>query len=416
MDRRGFIQSGAVLGLSLPDLLASNTADAKAKALIHVYLPGGMAHQESWDPKPYSPLEYRGPFSAINTNVDGLQFGEVMKDMAKVADKITVIHSMTHGEAAHTRGTHNMFTGYKPSTSVTYPSFGAIVSHQLGNKNNLPAYICVPNTPNPHAGSGYLSPAYGPFGLGSDPATDNFKVRDISLPKGITTDRFMRRRSLLETVDKEFNEIAASKQLDALNSFYQDAYSMIASKEARDAFDLSKESEKTIRRYGDNTAGKRMIMARRLVEAGTRLVTLTYGGWDHHNNILKSFGDRNGPELDRALAALITDLDDRGLLDETLVMVSSEFGRTPKINTNAGRDHWPRVFSVVLAGGGIKRGYVHGSSDAFAVAPDENPTSPMDLAATVYTQLGINPHKRLMAGGGRPIDIVNNGKLIEEII
>ena len=416
MNRRGFIQSGSVFGITLPALLANQAGEAKAKSLIHIYLPGGMATQEAWDPKPFSPLEYRGPFSAIDTNVTGLRFSETMKDMAKVADKITVIHSMTHGEAAHDRGTQNMFTGYKPSPALKYPSFGAVVSHELGARKDMPPYICIPKLPNPHANAGYLSPAYGPFGLGSDPASADFKVRDIALPDGISEERFMKRRSLLDIVDSGFNGAESSKQLEAMNSFYQDAYGMISSPKARAAFDINKELDKTKRKYGENTAGMRMLMARRLIESGVRLVTLTYGGWDHHNNILKSFGDKNGPELDRALAALITDLDDRGLLDETLVMVSSEFGRTPKINTNAGRDHWPRVFSTVLAGGGIKRGYVHGASDALATEPEDSPVTVMDFASTIYHQLGIDPHKRLMAPGSRPVDIVNNGRIITDIL
>jgi hypothetical protein len=416
MNRRGFIQSGSVFGITLPALLANQAGEAKAKSLIHIYLPGGMATQEAWDPKPFSPLEYRGPFSAIDTNVTGLRFSETMKDMAKVADKITVIHSMTHGEAAHDRGTQNMFTGYKPSPALKYPSFGAVVSHELGARKDMPPYICIPKLPNPHANAGYLSPAYGPFGLGSDPASADFKVRDIALPDGISEERFLKRRSLLDIVDSGFNGAESSKQLEAMNSFYQDAYGMISSPKARAAFDINKELDKTKRKYGENTAGMRMLMARRLIESGVRLVTLTYGGWDHHNNILKSFGDKNGPELDRALAALITDLDDRGLLDETLVMVSSEFGRTPKINTNAGRDHWPRVFSTVLAGGGIKRGYVHGASDALATEPEDSPVTVMDFASTIYHQLGIDPHKRLMAPGSRPVDIVNNGRIITDIL
>lgn len=416
MNRREFIQSGAVFGVTLPALLASKTEGAKAKSLIHVYLPGGMATQEAWDPKPFAPLEYRGPFSTIDTNVAGLRFSEAMKDMAKIADKITVIHSMTHGEAAHDRGTQNMFTGYKPSPALKYPSFGAVVSHELGARKDMPPYICIPKLPNPHASSGFLSPAYGPFGLGSDPALENFKVRDIALPEGMSEERFLKRRSLLDIIDSGFNSAESSKQLDAMNSFYQDAYGMISSPEARAAFDIDQESSRIKTKYGENGAGMRMLMARRLIESGVRLVTLTYGSWDHHNNILKSFGEKNGPELDRALAALITDLDERGLLDETLVMVSSEFGRTPKINANAGRDHWPRVFSTVLAGGGIKRGHVHGASDALATEPEDSPVTVMDFAATIYNQLGIDPHKKLMAPGSRPIDIVNNGRVITEIL
>ena len=289
MNRRGFIQSGAVFGITLPALLANQEGVAKAKSLIHVYLPGGMATQEAWDPKPFSPLEYRGPFSAIDTNVTGLRFSETMKDMAKVADKITVIHSMTHGEAAHDRGTQNMFTGYKPSPALKYPSFGAVVSHELGARKDMPPYICIPKLPNPHANAGYLSPAYGPFGLGSDPASANFKVRDIALPDGISEERFLKRRSLLDIVDSGFNGAESSKQLEAMNSFYQDAYGMISSPEARAAFDINREGDNTKRKYGENSAGMRMLMARRLIESGVRLVTLTYGGWDHHNNILKSF-------------------------------------------------------------------------------------------------------------------------------
>ena len=250
MNRRSFIHAGAVGSLSLPSLLSGEVDShivAKAKSLIHVYLPGGMAHQESWDPKPYSPLEYRGPFTAINTKVDGLQFGEVMKDMAKVADKITVIHSMTHGEAAHDRGTQNMFTGYKPSPALKFPSFGSVVTHELGTREALPPYICIPKLPNPHAGSGFLSPAYSPFGLGSDPASPDFKVRDIALPDGINENRFLKRRSLLDMIESEFNAAERSKQLDAMNSFYQDAYSMIASRKAREAFDINREKNKTKR-------------------------------------------------------------------------------------------------------------------------------------------------------------------------
>tara|TARA_Y100001934_G_C12301117_1_gene749961 strand:- start:381 stop:1676 length:1296 start_codon:yes stop_codon:yes gene_type:complete len=424
-SRRDFFRVGAVGGLSLPYLLKNEahgalkhyeSKEGVAKNVIHVYLPGGMAAQESWDPKPFAPLEYRGPFGAINTKVPGLQFSETMKNMANVADKVTVIHSMTHGEAAHERGTHNMFTGYKPSPAVAYPSFGAVVSHELGSRKGLPPYVTIPQQPNEYAGTGYLSSKYNSFGLGSDPASANFKVRDLMLPNGISADRFAKRRSLLETVENNFNEIQKSDKLSAMSSFYSDAYTMISSPEAQAAFDINKESDKNKERYGKNQAGMRMLLARRLVESGVRLVTLTYGGWDHHQNIETAFGTRNGPELDQALASLISDLDERGMLDETLVMVSSEFGRTPKINKDNGRDHWPRVFSTLLAGGGIKRGYVYGSSDAFSTEPEENPMSVPDFATTVYNQIGITADKELMAPGERPIEIVDGGKVITDIL
>ena len=425
-SRREFLHVGMIggLGLTLPEFLRMkahaaqkhyDSVEGKAKSVIHIYLPGGMAHQESFDPKPYAPLEYRGPMSHIPTKITGERFGETFKETAKIADKITVCRSMSHGEAAHERGTHNMFTGYRPSPATQFPSMGSVVSHEFGSRKSLPPYVCIPNVPNEFAGSGYLSSAFGPFGLGSDPASDGFSVRDLGLPKDISLGRFDRRKSILNTVDDHFRKMEKSDKLSAMDSFYSDAYQLISSKEAREAFDINKEDAKLRERYGHNQAGQRMLLARRLVEAGVRFVSLTYGGWDHHQNIEAAF-QRQGPDLDKAFASLITDLDDRGLLDETLVMISSEFGRTPKINANNGRDHWPRVFSVVLAGGGIKRGSIYGSSDAFAAMPEDDPLSVEDLATTVYNQLGIVADKELMAPGDRPMEIVDGGKVVKELL
>jgi hypothetical protein len=424
-SRREFMHVGLVggLGLTLADFMRIKahgaqkyyeTKEGPAKSVIHIYLPGGMAHQESFDPKPFAPLEYRGPFKSIKTSVPGVHFSENFKETAKIANKITVCRSMTHGEAAHERGTHNMFTGYKPSPAINFPSFGSVVSHEYGSRQNLPPYVCVPNVPNEFAGSGYLSSSYGPFGLGSDPSQENFKVRDLSLPSEISNDRFSKRRSLLDTVDNHFRQVEKSDALGAMDKFYNDAYSLISSKEAREAFDMTKESDKIKERYGKNQAGQRMLLARRLVESGVRFVSLTYGGWDMHQNIEAGF-NKQGPELDQAYASLINDLDERGLLDSTLVMLSSEFGRTPKINKDNGRDHYPRVFSVALAGGGITRGQVYGASDAFATAPEENPLSVEDLATTVYDRIGIVADKELMAPGDRPMEIVDGGKVIKEL-
>lgn len=412
------------LGLSLPELLKTEakaaakfypTREGVAKSLIHIYLPGGMAHQESFDPKPFAPAEYRGPFKAVDTKLPGVQFSENMKEMAAIADKITVIRSMTHREAAHERGTHNMFTGYTPSPALQYPSFGSVVAHELGSQNNLPPYVCVPSQPNEFAGTGYLSSAYGPFSLGADPAASGFTVKDLSLPNGVDDARFTRRRNLLEAVDSHFRSMEKADSIDAMDSFYHSAYGLISSQKAREAFNIEKEDGKLRDRYGRNQAGQRMIMARRLVEAGVRLVTLTYGGWDHHNNIQSAFKNQ-GAELDKALATLIRDLDERGMLDSTMVMVSSEFGRTPKINNTDGRDHWPRVFSTVLAGGGVKRGFVYGSSDSLGAEPDSDPMSVQDFATTVYNQLGITADKELIAPGPRPIEIVAEGKVIKELL
>jgi len=351
----------------------------------------------------------------VKTKIAGVSFAEHLKQTADIADKITVIRSMTHGEAAHERGTHNMFTGYRPSPAIQYPSFGSVVSEEFGPRRDMPPYVCIPTLPNPYAGSGYLSSAYGPFSIGSDPASGNFTVRDLALANGIDDQRFERRKSLLAAVDNHFRTLEKTDALSAMDTFYQRAYSLISSKDAREAFNLKAEPDAIKDEYGRNPAGMRMLLARRLVEWGVRFVSTTYGGWDHHENIQNGFGSQM-PAFDKAFAALIRDLERRHLLDSTLVMVSTEFGRSPKINQTSGRDHWPKVFSAVLAGGGIKKGSVYGTTDATATDPDHDPLSVEDFAATLYHQLGINPNKRLMSAGNRPIDIVRGGKVVEELL
>ncbi len=429
LDRRMFLHVGfaAGLGLTLDQFLRLQSAQAadappaaakkgpKAEALIHIFLPGGMAHQESWDPKPNAPIEYRGEMKQVQTKLDGVLFNELLVKTAGIADKITVARAMTHGEAAHERGTHNMFTGYRPSPALTFPSMGSVVSHELGVRNDLPPYVAVPNMPTNYAGSGYLSSAYAPFSLGSDPANGGFKVQDLSLPGGVTLERFSARRELMDTVNDHFRSKEKSDNLDAMDTFYQRAYGLISSEKARDAFDITKEDAKLRDTYGRNAAGQRFLMARRLVEAGVRFVTLTYGGWDMHNGIANGMKSQL-PAFDQAYAALITDLAQRGMLDKTLVMVSSEFGRTPKINGTAGRDHWPKVFSVALAGGGIKQGSIYGKSDATASEPDEDGLTVEDMAHTVYSCLGIDAAKKLMSPGDRPIDIVREGHIRKELL
>ena len=426
-SRRDFLQVGALggLGLTLDNYfrIKSAHADQKfyestegpAKSVINIFMPGGMAHQDTFDPKPYAPLAYRGELGSIGTKLPGIRYGEVMKQTAQVADKITVVRSMSHGEAAHERGTHNMFTGYRPSPALVFPSMGSIVSHEFGPRKSLPPYVCIPGQPNTFAGSGFLSSSYAPFSLGSDPASGGFKVRDLNLPGGIKSERFNRRRSILEAVNAHFKETEKSDGLEAMDTFYQRAYGLISSKEAKEAFNINAEPAKLRDEYGRNAAGQRLLLARRLVEAGVRFVTLTYGGWDMHNNIRNSMRGQM-PPFDQAFARLIRDLETRGLLDSTLVIVTSEFGRTPKINGNAGRDHWPKVFSIVLAGGGIKKGSIYGKSDATATEPEEDALSVEDWATTVYNQLGIVADKELMAPGDRPVEIVNGGKVCKELI
>ena len=427
LGRRGFLSVGAVgaLGISLADVLRMEHAKADiknyasregtAKSIIYIYLPGGAPHQETFDPKPFAPVEYRGPLGSIETSIPGLRLGEMLPHTAKVVDKLAICRSMTHGEAAHERGTHNMFTGYRPSPALQYPSMGSVVSHEYGPRNNLPPYVCIPNQPNEFAGTGYLSSSYAGFSLGSDPADKNFRVKDLGLPGGVDGTRFEKRRRMLDVVNGYFREKEKSDSLDALDTFYDRAYSLISSQQAREAFDMAKEPDAIKDEYGRNQAGMRMLLARRLVEAGVRFVTLTYGGWDMHENIQNGMKTQ-APALDQGFATLIRDLDRRGLLSSTLVCIGSEFGRTPKINNLAGRDHWPKVFSVVMAGGGIKQGIVYGSSNATASEPEDDPLTVEDWATTIYDRLGIVADKELMSPGDRPIEIVDGGKVRKALI
>lgn len=440
--RRSFIQVGLLggVGLSLPDLFriraqagevrmpgASKRTEGPAKSVIQIILPGGLASQESWDPKPEAPIEYRGPLGVVKTKISGVVFSENLARTAEIADKITVVRSVTGKIPDHAQATYQMFTGYLPTPAIQHPSLGAVVSEEFGPRNNLPAYVGLPNVP-PAAGTGYLSSKYGAFELGVDPGRKNFQVRDIALPRGVSEDRFERRRSAREALEDHFRALEANPaELDAMGEFYQQAYKLISSPQARKAFSLDGEPESIAKLYGDfknprngrpMSVGRQFMLARRLVEAGVRLVTVMYNGtdgWDNHLRIKEAVA--NGmPAFDAAFAGLIQDLEQRGLLGSTLVMVTSEFGRTPTLNENAGRDHWARVYSQVLAGGGITRGQIYGASNATSTEPDRDAVPVEDLLATVYRQLGIDSTDRLVAPGGRPIDIVREGRVVERLI
>ena len=416
---------GSALGLSLTDVLQANP-NAPAKSVIHLNLSGGFSAQESWDPKPEAPVDYRGSFGVVKTG-NGYHFSENFPRMARISDKITVVRSMHCKIPDHGQATYHLFTGYLPTTVIDYPQMGSVVAHEYGIQNNMPPYIAIPNRNSFAGGTGYLSSKFGVFELNADPGgRGEFKVKDLSIPSGVSARQFERRtkaRALLEN-SLQTRKVDAS-QLGTMGQFYQQAYTLLNSEAAQKAFTLEGESDATKELYGQGyilnyrrqpaAVGARLLMARRLVAAGVRFVSVDYGGWDNHKSIRDAYLDK-GPALDHAIAGLISDLDQRGMLDETLVMVTTEFGRTPRVNTANGRDHWARSYSMMLAGGGIARGQIYGASDATANEPDKNPVSLEDFLCTVYHQLGIDSNKELLAFGTRPIEIVKGGKVVKGLL
>ena len=450
ISRRAAIQAGVLgaFGLSLGDLLKIETraddsktqafsasagfqGNAKPRALsvIQLHLGGGMPQQESFDPKPEAPVEYRGSFGVSKTN-HGDHFSENFPKTAAVANKLTVIRSLVGRIPDHQQASYHLFTGYTPTAVIDYPQMGAVVSHELGVRGELPPYIAIPNN-NIYAGStGFLSSTYGAFELNADPGQAGFKVRDFSIPEGVSTARFDRRRTARQIVEQNIRQLEADPgTLDTMDDFYKRAYTLLTSSKAQQAFTLNGETPETLELYGQSETGlrgpdnkfhpkglaERLIMARRLVEAGTRFVTVTYGEWDSHVDVRKNCLDQM-PALDHAIAGLVTDLDQRGMLDSTLFWVTTEFGRTPKVNNTSGRDHWARCYSMLLAGGGFAPGLIHGASDATAAEPTRDAVPLEDLLFTIYHQLGIDADKELVAFGTRPIEIIKNGTLVKALL
>ena len=418
--RRDFLKAGVlgVLGLSMTDFFRlkataalEHDIEGKATSAILIWMGGGPSHLDLWDLKPEAPEEIRGVFKPIPTNVSGIEICEHLPKLAKQMDKLCLVRSMTSPEAAHERGTHYMMTGFQPLPGFAVPSYGSVVSKLKQPLSALPPYIAVPS-PVAYGGAGFLGAALDPFSPGGDPAQKNFKVRDLQPPRGISQTRVDRRRKLREAVDESFKAYeAGSDRARTADEFYAAAYNLISSSEARAAFDLSQESHEVREAYRYDGFGQSCLLARRLVEAGVRFVTVTNGGWDNHNNIFSALQGKLG-SFDQTVAALITDLADRGMLDTTLVIAMGEFGRTPMINRDGGRDHYPRVFSLMLAGGGIQGGQVVGSSDSRGMEPAETPVRPEDLSATIYHCLGIDYNQSLespegvrivLSRGGRPI-------------
>ncbi|HIK96477.1 MAG TPA: DUF1501 domain-containing protein [Planctomycetes bacterium] len=433
VTRRDLMRIGGLsaLGLGLGDFFRLQNAcaaeaplTASAKSCILIWLDGGPSHLETFDPKPDAPEEVRGPLETIGTNIAGVRVGECLERTAQLMDKLAIIRSMTSPLGEHNFGTHYLMTGYKPSPALEYPTFGATLAHVRERSGVLPPHIAVPKFDGSVSGHGFLPDATGPFSVGGNPERPDFKVRDLDFYRGLDLTRLDRRRQIVKAFD-EFSRAKDASASSQSDPNLERAYNLIASPSAKGAFKLSDEPESVRNRYGRNGGsgiGQSCLLARRLVERGVPFVTVNSSGWDSHQDIIKLKQryptDQNAhlPSLDRALSSLIEDLSDRGMLDETLVVVMGEFGRTPKINSAGGRDHWPNVFSVALAGGGVKGGQIIGSSDSLGEMPKDNPVTPSELAATIYTLLGIDPAHELHTSDGRPVRVAPDGaKVISEL-
>ena len=423
LHRRDFLKAGMLgfVGLGLTEYLTLSSASAAgldsgtATSAVLVWMGGGPSHLDLWDLKPDAPAEIRGAFNPIETNVKGIQISEHLPRMAAQMDKATLIRSVTSPEAAHERGTHYMMTGFEPLPGFGVPSYGSVVSKMLAPRSALPPYIAIPQAVM-YGGAGFLGAALDPFAPGGNPANKNFKVRDLEPPPGVTVERMERRRALRDVVDSVFSRFEkGSDRVKTVDSFYDRAYTLLSSTDARAAFDLSKEPDKLRAGYGSNQFGQSLLLARRLVEGGVRFVTVTSGGWDTHNNGFNALKN-NLPSFDAALATFLQDLSERGLLKKTLVIVMGEFGRTPKINRDGGRDHHSRCFSVLMAGGGIRGGQVVGASDARGAEPAERPVKPEDLSATIYQCLGIDYTQSLSSPEGVRVTLSRGGRPIEQAL
>lgn len=440
-DRRSFVKAGVLgaAGLSLGDLLRHETHAAelgrptRRPSVIILWMRGGPSHIDMWDPKPDAPAEYRGEFGVMCTNVPGIFLSDMLPRCARVMDKWSIVRSLHHNDAGHSTGDQICFTGYptgpNPDENV-HPSCGSIVSRQLGHLTpQLPSYVMIPRMV-PGTGAAYLGVAHKPFETQADPARlGPFRVPNFSLPQGVTVERVGDRRHLLRSFDTIRRDLDATGQLGALDRYNAQAWDILTSRAARDAFDLDREPNAVRERYGfmpafdpgaANRCGapawsQRILLARRLVEAGVRLVTVDLRWWDTH--VLGFDSLRRGflPRFDQAYPALIEDLDQRGLLESTLVIAWGEFGRTPRVNNDAGRDHYPNVFSAALAGGPVKGGRVVGASDSRGAFPRENAKTPQDVLATLYHHLGIDVRQNYTDGSGRPHPVLPSGRPIDEL-
>jgi hypothetical protein len=428
VTRRSFLRVGflGLAGLSLADHLRLKAAarergrSTKDTAVILFYMSGGPSHIDTYDPKPDAPVEFRGEFRPIPTNVPGIRISEHLPRQARLMDKMAIVRSLTHSNAGHGMASHWMMTGYAPPLEISdnlNPSCGSVTAKLRGaNAPRLPAYVCVPNSP-PSANAAYLGVSCNPFSPGGDPNAPDFQVRDLRLTSRVDMQRFKDRRGLRDGLDELRRQRDIEGVAEGYDRFYHDAFDIVTSEDCRRAFNLDKEETRLRDRYGRDSFGQSALLARRLIEYGVTFVAVDTGmGWDTHDNNFQTLKATNLPPFDRTLSALIADLHDRGLDKRVLVVCYGEFGRTPRVNSVAGRDHWPGAMFALLAGGGLKMGQVVGSTDARGEYPRTRPVGPQDVLATVYHVLGIDYRKVFHDNSGRPIAILNEGKPIEELV
>jgi len=439
MSRRSFLKAGGLgmSGLTLTELLQHEAqAGAAAKtenSVIILWMRGGPSQHETWDPKMEAPIEYRGGFGSTNTNVPGIDIVDLLPKCAQIQDKYSIVRSLHHTNAGHSAGDQILFTGHLPGTDPNvniHPSCGSIVSEQLGHLTpELSPYVIIPKQ-LPGSDSAYLGVSHKPFETLVDPANDGpFTLPNFSLVEGISQNRFDTRRTLLQGFDTFRASVDTSGMMDSVSKFHQKAYGILSSDRARKAFDLDAEPQKLRERYGfipkydpqdprrcsANAFCQRVMLGRRLVEAGVRLVTVDCRWWDTHVEGLDSMKNGFLPRWDQCYTALIEDLHQRGMLETTMVVAWGEFGRTPRVNKDSGRDHYPNVFSAALAGGPVQGGRVVGSSDSKGAFPLDNPKSPQDVLATMYQHLGIDTQRHYLDHSGRPIITLPFGKPLEEL-
>ncbi|MBD3673531.1 MAG: DUF1501 domain-containing protein [Planctomycetaceae bacterium] len=427
VTRRDAVKVGVLgaTGLTLSGILRAEAFAAaegkvlpgKATSAIFINLTGGPSHMDTFDLKPNAPAEYRGEFNPITTNVPGIEISEHLPKLAQCADKFSILRGVSHTLAAHALGQEYVISGNRPLPSLQYPSIGSVVAKELTAPTDLPPFVAVPRT---NMAGGFLGVKYNPLNTAATPRIgQRFTVRGVSIDSENALNEARRREKLLGSLDVTFKGYEQSSQLiEGLDEFGQKAFDVMTSPTAKRAFDISQESDSFSEKFGETPLGGSALLALRLVEAGTRFVTLTYGGWDTHNTNWERLKDRQLPPLDQALSALLTGLEERGLLETTAVFVTGEFGRTPKINNrdpSPGRDHYPRCMFMLLAGGGIQGGQVIGESDDKATGPLNDAITPDDAAASLYQSLGINYEKEYHTATGRPIMIVRNGTPIPQL-